>query len=172
MNPTRRRRLLWVLALIAAAGLAATLVTLALQRNIAYLYTPSEVAGGDAGARVASGETRFRLGGMVARGSFHRPEGSLESSFRVTDGDAEMTVRYTGILPDLFREDQAVVATGRMQGDTFVAEEILAKHDETYMPKEVADKMGKAHRKHDVDDSGVNAAPSPAGAGADAQDAR
>ncbi|AWV07114.1 cytochrome c maturation protein CcmE [Marilutibacter maris] len=150
MNPTRRRRLIWVIALVAAAAIAAVLVATALQRNIAYLYTPGEVLDGRAGAQVAGGQTRFRLGGMVAKGSFQRAEGSLESSFRVTDGDAEMAVRYTGILPDLFREDQAVVATGRMQGDTFVAEEILAKHDETYMPKEVADKMGKAHQKHDV----------------------
>ena len=74
----------------------------------------------------------------------------MEAHFKVDDGDAQMPVVYTGILPDLFREKQAVVATGRMRGDVFVAEEVLAKHDETYMPKEVADKMGKAHRKHDV----------------------
>jgi cytochrome c-type biogenesis protein CcmE len=70
--------------------------------------------------------------------------------FNVDDGDAVLPVLYTGILPDLFREKQAVVATGRMRGDVFVAEQVLAKHDETYMPKEVADKMGVAHRKHDV----------------------
>ncbi|QWP75087.1 cytochrome c maturation protein CcmE [Lysobacter sp. K5869] len=145
MNPTRRRRLLWVLGLVAAAGAATALVATALQRNIAYLYTPSEILRGEAG-----GHARFRLGGMVAAGSFQRAPGSLDTSFRVTDGDAQMPVKYTGILPDLFREKQAVVATGRMQGDTFVAEEILAKHDETYMPKEVADKMGQAHKKHDV----------------------
>jgi cytochrome c-type biogenesis protein CcmE len=145
MNPVRRRRLLWVIALVVAAGLATALVAMALQRNIAYLYTPSEVLRGEAGEHA-----RFRLGGMVAADSFTRPPGSLEATFRVTDGDAEMPVRYTGILPDLFREKQAVVATGRMQGNTFVAEEILAKHDETYMPKEVADKMGVAHKKHDV----------------------
>jgi len=145
MNPTRRRRLLWVLGLVAAAGAATALVATALQRNIAYLYTPSEVLRGEAG-----GHARFRLGGMVAAGSFQRASGSLDASFRVTDGDTQMPVKYTGILPDLFREKQAVVATGRMQGDTFVAEEILAKHDETYMPKEVADKMGQAHKKHDV----------------------
>ncbi|HEY0662234.1 MAG TPA: cytochrome c maturation protein CcmE [Lysobacter sp.] len=154
MNPTRRRRLLWVLALVIAAGVAATLVALALQRNIAYLYTPSEVLRGEAGAHA-----RFRLGGMVAADSFERTPGSLEARFRVTDGDAQMPVVYTGILPDLFREKQAVIATGRMQGDHFVAEQVLAKHDETYMPKEVADKMGMAHKKHDVQtpaDSGAN----------------
>lgn len=151
MNPTRKRRLWFVIALLAAASIAAVLVTMALQRNIAYLYTPGEVLRGDAGAQVASGDTVFRLGGMVSAGSFKRAEGSMEAHFRVTDGDAEMPVRYTGILPDLFREKQAVVATGRMQGDTFVAEQVLAKHDETYVPKEVADKMGLAHKKHNVD---------------------
>lgn len=150
MNPIRRRRLLWVLALVAAAGIATALVAMALQRNVAYLYTPGEVLRGEAGAQVASGQTRFRLGGMVAADSFKRTSGSLEAQFKVTDGDAEMPVVYNGILPDLFREKQAVIATGRMQGGTFVAEEVLAKHDETYMPKEVADKMGMAHKKHDV----------------------
>ena len=150
MNPIRRRRLLWVLALVAAAGVAAALVAMALQRNVAYLYTPGEVLRGEAGAQVASGQTRFRLGGMVAADSFKRSSGSLEAQFKVTDGDAEMPVVYNGILPDLFREKQAVIATGRMQGNRFVAEQVLAKHDETYMPKEVADKMGMAHKKHDV----------------------
>jgi len=150
MNPIRRRRLLWVLALVIAAGIAATLVAMALQRNIAYLYTPGEVLRGEAGAQVPSGQTRFRLGGMVAAGSLQRTPGTLEAQFKVTDGDALMPVVYTGILPDLFREKQAVIATGRMHGERFVAEEVLAKHDETYMPKEVADKMGMAHKKHDV----------------------
>ena len=150
MNPVRRRRLWLVAALVAAAALAATLVVLALQRNVAYLYTPAEVLRGSAGPQVSSGGTRFRLGGMVAASSFRRAEGSMEAHFRVTDGDAELPVVYTGILPDLFREKQAVIATGRMHGERFVAEEVLAKHDETYVPKEVADKMGLAHQKHDV----------------------
>ena len=145
MNPTRKRRLWLVLAVVAAAGIATVLIAMALQRNVAYLYTPSEVLRGDAG-----GHARFRLGGMVAAGSFKRATGSLEAHFDVDDGDAKLPVVYTGILPDLFREKQAVVATGRMQGNTFVAEQVLAKHDETYMPKEVADKMGAAHKKHDV----------------------
>ena len=150
MHPTRKRRLLLILALLAAAAIATALVALALQRNVAYLYTPSEVIAGEAGPEVASGEARFRLGGMVAKGSFRRATGSMEAHFAVDDGDATLPVVYTGILPDLFRESQAVVATGRMRGDTFVAEQVLAKHDETYMPREVADKMGEAHRKHDV----------------------
>ena len=163
MNPIRRRRLLWVVALVVAAAIAATLVAMALQRNVAYLYTPNEVISGEAGAEVKSGQARFRLGGMVAEGSVERIDGTLESHFSVTDGDALMPVTYTGILPDLFREKQAVIATGRMDGDRFVAEEVLAKHDETYMPKEVADKMGQAHRKHDVDAPDADAATGGAG---------
>jgi cytochrome c-type biogenesis protein CcmE len=137
---------LWlVLALVLAGGLATALVAMALQRNVAYLYTPSEVLSGQAG-----GHARFRLGGMVEKGSFHRPSGSLQASFRVTDGDAQLPVSYDRILPDLFREGQAVIATGHLQDGVFVADDVLAKHDENYMPKEVADKMGAAHRKHDV----------------------
>ena len=159
MNPTRRRRLWFVLALVAAAAVVAVLVTAALQRNVAYLFTPAEVLDGRAGTDVASGATRFRLGGMVAKGSFKRPPGSMEAHFQVSDGDALLPVVYSGILPDLFRESQSVVATGRMRADgTFVADEVLAKHDETYMPKEVADKMGAAHKKHNVDDQPATAA--------------
>src|SRR5690606_34621049 len=150
MNPIRKRRLWMVLALVLAAAVATTLVALALQRNVAYLYTPAEVLGGQAGEGVASGEARFRLGGMVAERSVSRAAGSMQVRFAVTDGDAQLPVVYTGILPDLFRESQAVVATGRMDGGTFVAEQVLAKHDETYVPKEVADKMGLAHQKHGV----------------------
>ena len=151
MNPVRRRRLWFVATLLAAAALAATLIAFALQRNVAYLYTPDEVLSGSAGPAVTSGEARFRLGGMVEKGSFRREEGSLVAHFRVTDGDAQLDVSYDRILPDLFREGQAVVATGRMQDGRFVADDVLAKHDETYVPKEVADKMGLAHQKHNVD---------------------
>jgi cytochrome c-type biogenesis protein CcmE len=145
MNPVRKRRLLLVVVLLAAAAAATALVAMALQRNVAYLYTPSEVLKGEAGSHA-----RFRLGGMVQAGSFKRAAGSMEAHFAVDDGDATLPVVYTGILPDLFREKQAVIATGRMQGDRFVADEVLAKHDETYMPKEVADKMASAHQKHGV----------------------
>jgi cytochrome c-type biogenesis protein CcmE len=157
MNPVRTRRLLFVVLLLAAAAVATTLVAMALQRNVAYLYTPSEVLKGEAGDHA-----RFRLGGMVKAGSFQRAPGSMEAHFAVDDGDAVLPVVYTGILPDLFREKQAVIATGRMRGDTFVAEEVLAKHDETYMPKEVADKMGEAHKKHGVAATADTAADMPA----------
>jgi cytochrome c-type biogenesis protein CcmE len=152
MNPVRRRRLLLVLLLVVAAAIATALVALALQRNVAYLYTPAEVLRGEAGEHA-----RFRLGGMVEKGSFQRAPGSMEAHFRVTDGDAQLPVMYDKILPDLFREGQAVVATGTMRDGVFVAENVLAKHDETYMPKEVADKMGAAHKKHDVPAAGESA---------------
>jgi cytochrome c-type biogenesis protein CcmE len=164
VNPTRRRRLLLVLLAVVAAAVAITLTASALQRNAAYLYTPREVLNGEAGTGVRDGSARFRLGGMVAAGSFKRATGSMEAHFDVDDGDAEPPVVYTGILPDLFRENQAVIATGRMRGDVFVAENVLAKHDETYMPKEVADKMAAAHKKHAVPPSPAAAdaaAPSP-----------
>ena len=147
MNPIRKRRLLMVLGLVLASGVAAGLVALALRENITYLYTPSQVFAGEAGDQAV-----FRLGGMVAKESLRREEGTLKVSFGVTDGDAQMTVRYEGILPDLFRENQAVIATGRREGDEFIATQVLAKHDEQYMPREVAEAMGKAHEKHKVDD--------------------
>ena len=156
MNPTRKRRLWLVLAVVAAAAIATTLIAMALQRNVAYLYTPAEVLRGEAGDHA-----RFRLGGMVEKDSFQRASGSMDSHFRVTDGDAQLAVVYTGILPDLFREGQAVVATGSMRDGVFVAENVLAKHDETYMPKEVADKMGMAHQKHDVQVPATAAEPAP-----------
>jgi cytochrome c-type biogenesis protein CcmE len=153
MNPTRKRRLWLVLALVVAAGIATALVALALQRNVAYLYTPSEVLTAARRAVRRPGALpprRHGRGGLV-----HARAGLDGSALRVDDGDAQTARRLHRHPPDLFREKQAVVATGRMRGGTFVAEEVLAKHDETYMPKEVADKMGKAHRKHDV-------APTPA----------
>ncbi len=137
--------MVWVLMLLLAGGLATTLVAFALQRNIAYLYTPSEVLRGDPGS-----QDRFRLGGMVVKGSFQRADGSLDAHFVVTDGDATLPVTTSRILPDMFAEGTAVVASGRLENGRFIADEVLAKHDENYVPKEVADKMGKAHSKHDV----------------------
>jgi len=148
MSPVQRRRLVFVLLVLAAAGLAGGLLAAALQRNIAYLYTPSEVLAGE-----VAPQARFRLGGMVVHDSFKRVPGSLEARFTVTDGDGQLIVRYDRILPDLFREGQSVIATGRMSEGVFVAEDVLAKHDETYMPQELADKMGQAHSRHLVPDT-------------------
>lgn len=154
MNPARKRRMWLVIAIIAAAAIAGSLIVLALQSNISYLYTPSEVLGGQ-----AAEQAKFRLGGMVKQGSLQRIEGTLESHFLVTDGDADLAVEYTGILPDLFRENQAVIATGSVVDGTFIASEVLAKHDETYMPREVAEKMNSAHVKHKVGEAATNDAP-------------
>ena len=142
MNPIRRNRLLLIVALLTAAAVAVALVTLALQRNLTYLYTPSQVFSGE-----VPDAARFRLGGEVCSGSFERTDGTLEVRFDVTDRERFLPVRYEGILPDLFREGQSIIATGAMVEGTFVAEQILAKHDETYMPKEVADAMAEAMSK-------------------------
>ena len=144
MTPTRKRRLIMIGAILIAAAAATTLIVLALQQNMTYLFTPSEILAG----KVPDG-ARFRIGGMVKQGSVERGQ-SLTVAFVVTDGDGDMRVEYNGILPDLFRDNQSVIATGSMQGNHFLATEVLAKHDETYVPRDVAEAMEKAHRKHDV----------------------
>ena len=138
MTPVRKRRLLLALLLLAAAAVAGTLVALALQSNVTYLHTPSEVTAG------ATPPATFRLGGVVTEGSVQRTPGSLEVRFTVTDRVHTVPVVYRGILPDLFREGQSVIARGALRAGTFEAEEILAKHDETYMPPEVKAAMEKA----------------------------
>lgn len=148
MNPTRKRRLTIILSILAAAIVASTLVVYALQQNMNYLFTPSQVQNGD-----ATRYKTFRLGGMVKAGSIQRSNDSLKVTFTVVDADGAMPVEYTGILPDLFREDQSVITTGHMAGARFVATEVLAKHDETYMPKELKDAMAKAHAGKHVDES-------------------
>ena len=145
MTPTRKRRLVAVGLILLAVGIATTLTVFALQQNMNYLLTPVQVKAGE-----AERYTTFRLGGMVKSGSVVRSKDSLDVDFTVLDGDAELPVHYTGILPDLFRENQAVIATGSLRDGVFVSTEVLAKHDENYMPKELADAMGKAHVKHDV----------------------
>lgn len=140
MNPTRKRRLTIVLLILAAAVVAVGLTVFALQRNMNYLFTPSQVHAGQ-----AASYSTFRLGGMVKAGSIQRSGDSLKVGFTVVDADGSMPVEYTGILPDLFRDNQSVIATGHMDGNHFVATEVLAKHDETYMPKELKDAMEKAH---------------------------
>lgn len=144
MTPTRKRRLIMIGAILIAAAVATTMIVLALQQNMTYLYTPSEILAG----KVPDG-ARFRIGGMVKQGSVERGQ-SLTVAFVVTDGDGDMRVEYEGILPDLFRDSQSVIATGSMQDNHFLATEVLAKHDETYVPRDVAEAMGKAHRKHNV----------------------
>ena len=136
MNPTRKRRLALIGLVLAAAGIAAAFLIMALQENLSYLHTPTEVLQGKSPA-----DARFRLGGVVCSGSVVRSQGTLDVAFRVTDGTKNVPVRYHGILPDMFREGTSIVATGRMQAGAFEASEVLAKHDETYMPPEVAKGM-------------------------------
>jgi cytochrome c-type biogenesis protein CcmE len=132
--------LLVALILLGVGGAVAFALT-AFQDNLLYYYSPSDVAAGKA----PTGRT-FRVGGMVPEGSFKRPPGSLEASFVLTDYEHEVKVTYTGVLPDLFREGQGVIARGRLGSDgVFVAEEVLAKHDENYMPPEVAASLKKQH---------------------------
>jgi cytochrome c-type biogenesis protein CcmE len=129
----RHKRLLLVLGIVAGVAVAAFLAAQAFKSNVMFFFDPSQVAAGEAPV-----EKRFRLGGMVEKGSIDKTPGTLDVSFLVTDFRHTVAVKYSGILPDLFREGQGVIAHGRMQGDTFVADEILAKHDEKYMPPEVA----------------------------------
>ena len=140
MTP-RRRRLVLVLGILAGVGIAGTLALNAFRQNVMFFFDPSQVVAG----KVPEGE-RFRLGGMVTQGSVRRAPGSLEIRFIVTDFSHDVPVSYTGVLPDLFREGAGVVAHGRLRPDgTFVADEVLAKHDEKYMPPEVARSL-KNHR--------------------------
>lgn len=130
----RHKRLGIVFVGLAALGIAAALVLNALEGNLSYFFSPTEVAKGE-----APKDHVFRLGGLVEEGSVRREEGQLEINFVVTDMAERVTVSYSGILPDLFAEGQGVVAQGRLgPGNVFVADEVLAKHDETYMPPEVA----------------------------------
>jgi cytochrome c-type biogenesis protein CcmE len=136
MTP-RRKRLLAVVAIVAGVGGAVALAMRAFENNLLYFYNPTQIMAGEAPA----GRT-FRLGGVVTQGSVQRAEGSLEVRFVVTDFQKSIPVRYEGLLPDLFREGQGVIAHGRLasNGD-FIADEVLAKHDENYMPPEVAESL-------------------------------
>jgi cytochrome c-type biogenesis protein CcmE len=129
----RHKRLLLVLGIVAGVSIAALLATRAFKQNVMFFFDPSQIAAGEAPA-----DKRFRLGGMVQKGSLDKTPGTLDVHFLVTDFQHTVAVKYSGILPDLFREGQGVIAHGRMQGNTFVADEVLAKHDEKYMPPEVA----------------------------------
>lgn len=156
MNPTRQRRLTLIIAILTAVIVAAALVVYALQQNMNYLFTPSQVQAGD-----ATSYKTFRLGGMVKAGSIQRSSDSLKVTFTVVDASGAMPVEYNGILPDLFRENQSVITTGHMDGARFVATEVLAKHDETYMPKELKDAMAKAHAGKRIDEAANQDKPQP-----------
>ncbi|MBK5939907.1 cytochrome c maturation protein CcmE [Halochromatium roseum] len=140
MKARQKRLVLVGLALVGVAG-ATTLALSALQSNISYFFSPSQVM-----ASEHPTDAVFRVGGLVVKDTLARQEDGLTVHFKVTDNAAVVPVSYTGILPDLFSEGQGVVAKGRIGTDgVFYAEEVLAKHDESYMPPEVADTLQTAH---------------------------
>jgi cytochrome c-type biogenesis protein CcmE len=141
MKP-RHKRFGFLLAGMVGLGVAAWLVLNALDNNLSYFFSPTEVV-----QKKAPESHIFRLGGLVESGSVQRGQ-ELKVRFVVTDNANKVNVEYTGILPDLFAEGQGVIAQGRLgPAGVFVAEEVLAKHDENYMPPEVADALGKAHNE-------------------------
>lgn len=139
MTP-RQRRMTLVAGIVVGVGIAGALALSAFRSNVTFFFDPTKVAAGE----VKAGQY-FRLGGMVTEGSVKRAPGSLEVRFVVTDFKHDVPVSYTGVLPDLFREGTGVVAHGHMQSGTFVADEVLAKHDEKYMPPEVARSLKRRH---------------------------
>ena len=140
MTP-RQRRITLVVGILAGVSVAVLLAMRAFQDNVMFFFDPTQVATGEAPV-----DKRFRLGGMVRPGTVVRAAGSLEMQFVVTDFKRDVPVRYSGVVPDLFRENQGVVAHGRLGTDgIFVADEILAKHDENYMPPEVAEAIKEKH---------------------------
>jgi cytochrome c-type biogenesis protein CcmE len=149
----KKRRLALIGAAAIVLGIAVALVLFALQDSIVFFNSPSDVA-----AKQIKPGTRLRLGGLVAPGSVVRSD-QLEMQFEITDGNRSIKVAYHGVLPDLFREGQGVVAEGKLEPDgDFRAETVLAKHDETYMPKEVADALKKqGHWKDDYNKSATQA---------------
>jgi cytochrome c-type biogenesis protein CcmE len=134
MKPARKQRLILIAVMVIGAGLATAFALKSFNENLMYFFSTTDVMEGKAPAH-----SLFRLGGMVIKGSVERPGDGLMVRFKLTDFSKEVTVEYTGILPDLFREGQGIVAHGKLNDQgVFIAEEVLAKHDENYMPPEVA----------------------------------
>ena len=138
MKP-RHRRIVLIVAGVAGLAIAAGLVLSAFQQNLVFFFTPSQVVANEA----PQGRT-FRVGGMVESGSVKRQTDGVTVNFVVTDTAKSITVTYKGVLPDLFREGKGVVTQGRLENGLFVASEVLAKHDENYMPPEAAEAVKKA----------------------------
>lgn len=135
----KHKRLTFVIIAMALVGLATGLILFALGDGVSLFHSPTDIANKQPGP-----DQRLRLGGLVEEGSVVREEGSALVRFVVTDLENTVAVSYEGLLPDLFREGQGIVAEGRMQNGVFVASEVLAKHDENYMPPEVADALKKS----------------------------
>jgi cytochrome c-type biogenesis protein CcmE len=148
MTPKRKKRLMLIVLMIVGIGIAAGFALKAFNENLMFFYTPSAIAAGEAPVGHP-----IRVGGLVTAGSVKRQDDGLTVRFDVTDNAESVTIQYTGILPDLFREGQGIVALGELGRDRmFVASEVLAKHDENYMPPEVADALKTTH------EAGVKAA--------------
>lgn len=134
MTPTRKKRLMAVILILMGVGIASALILTAFKENILFYKSPSEIIQGD-----YPKARNFRVGGMVKPGSIVKSTTSLDVEFLVTDYAKDIKVHYSGLLPDLFRDDQGMIAIGQLDKEgVFQAEEILAKHDENYMPPEVA----------------------------------
>ena len=141
MKP-RHRRMALIAAGVVALGAATALVLNAFQSNLVFFFSPSQIA-----AKEAPRDTAFRLGGMVEKGSIQRVPGGLTVNFVVTEMAQKIPVSYTGLLPDLFVEGKGVVAQGKLGADgVFHADQVLAKHDENYMPPEAAEALAKARK--------------------------
>lgn len=140
MTPTRKRRLIAVVLIVTGVSIASAIAFYSLQENMLYFQSPSDLA-----EQPIPPGRQFRLGGLVKPGTVERQESGLATQFIVTDGPQEVLVEYVGILPDLFSEGQGVIARGTLsESGTFNASEVLAKHDENYMPPEVADALEKS----------------------------
>jgi len=143
MNPRRKKRLAIVISILTGLSFIAGLVLYALSQNIDLFYTPQEIINGknDSGIKPVIGQ-RLRIGGLVVEGSVKRDSENLKVQFDLTNKGSVVTVKYDGILPDLFREGQGIIANGVLVESTLIeASEVLAKHDENYMPKEIAESL-------------------------------
>lgn len=144
MRPKRKQRLIFVTILLIGFSSATALGVYALQKNKTYFHTPAEVEGGN-----VQQDKLFRIGGLVVEGSVKRFNDGVTTDFDLTDTKGTVTVRYKGLLPDLFREGQGIVAQGKLNADgIIVAQEVLAKHDENYMPPEVAEALKESGASH------------------------
>ncbi len=137
MHPTRKRRLIGLIVILVGVGIASAVTIYSLRQNMLFFVSPSDIE-----AQNLPLGREFRLGGLVEVGSVTRAADGLAVEFAVTDGIDAVTVNYNGILPDLFREGQGVIARGQLESpERFIAHEVLAKHDENYMPPEVAEAL-------------------------------
>ena len=145
MKPARKKRLFFIIFLIAGVTVAAGFAMYAFNQNLMFYFSPTDIKQGKAPVNKI-----FRMGGMVVEGTFKKEPKSLKVHFDLTDYEKTVSVEYEGILPDLFREGQGIISRGKLnEQGVFIAEEVLAKHDENYMPPEVAESLKKAKDKLD-----------------------